>query len=85
MERNINMAHLYLLMGQNQFKLGLIANAREYLRNAGLCLRKALKLDDKKYEKSTLVNREKAMLGNATHLGCLRLEASIVSYFGTRE
>lgn len=44
-----------------------------------------MKIDDEKYRENTRVNKEKLMLGNNTHLGCLRLEAHIVAHFGNRD
>lgn len=41
-----------------------------------------MKIDDQKYREKTRVNKEKLLLGNNTYLGCLRLEAHIVAYFG---
>lgn len=63
MERNINMAHLYLLMGENQFRLGVITKSRKFIEQAQLCLEKSLKLDEN-YIEDTKINREKLLLGN---------------------
>jgi hypothetical protein len=32
MQRNLNMAQLNLLMSENQFRLGIISNAKNYLK-----------------------------------------------------
>lgn len=44
MERNINMGHLYMLMAENQFRLGLILSAKNFLKQSNECITKALKL-----------------------------------------
>jgi len=85
MEKNINMSHLYLLMGENQFRLGLIKHSKKYLKQANICLKKALKIDDEGPSERRInrINKEKLLLGNTTKIGCLRLESHIVAFFGS--
>lgn len=56
MERNVNMAHLYYLMGENQYRLGIISKSRKFLQQAVECLEKSLKLDEG-YIENTKINR----------------------------
>jgi hypothetical protein len=82
MERNINMAQLYLIMAENQFRLGLITNSKNYLLQSNECLEKALKINESKNgsnnnnnkkNKNRDIYQSKYLLGNNITIGCLKL------------
>lgn len=81
------MAHLYMLMAENQFRLGLVKSSKQFLNESNKCLSKALKIeeDDLSERKIKKIDKEKLLLGNKTKIGCLRLESHIVAFFGTNK
>ena len=75
-ERNGNLANLYLLMAENQFRLGLFVNASSFLDRAKSSLTKALKLERKqemKEKNKSSLDLDKLEYGNKTRIGIIKL------------
>lgn len=76
MEKNLNMCRLYLLMADNQYKLGLVNNSMKFLEKCDTNLNTILKID----KQNSRLDKKKLLYGNPIKIGIFKLKAQFVTF-----